>query len=99
MVKGIRVRQCIECGKLFIPSNPHNCTHTCSVICRKQRRRRFMRDYMRKRRKELGNPIKNVNRPLSNLTLVTVNGEQRVKGTVLLKSLIERGKVNGIRNR
>ena len=94
MVKGVRVRQCIECGNLFVPDNPHNCTHTCSPSCRKQRRRKLMREYMRKRTKELGVPIKYDNPPLADLTIVTVRGQQRVKGAVLLEKLQKEGKIN-----
>ena len=53
-----------------------------------------MREYMRKRTKELGVPIKYNNPPLADLTIVTVRGQQRVKGAVLLEKLQKEGKIN-----
>ena len=95
----MELNSCTVCGIGFVPSKYNKDTTVYCSYCRAVVHRKKSRDSMKRSRKRINggrgneNSIsKNGTSELSDLSIITVNGQERVKGMVTLERLINKMK-------
>lgn len=90
--------KCIICGIGFTPNKYNkNKQKYCSLECHDvMHRKQCVENIQRKRRSGYynsnGNAIRNGTSELSDLSIITFNGQERIKGMVVLEALINKMK-------
>jgi len=91
------LKTCPICGIVFIPNKHVKNTKVYCSYCRAVVHRKQCRDNIQRKRRvygygSKGNAIRHGTSELSDLSIITVNGQERVKGMVTLERLINKMK-------
>ena len=87
-------RQCPTCNKPFVREKGKR-SICCSVECSKSRVRQRAQKYMKQYRRDLaehGAKTTESNTALTNLDVIVINGQPRIKGAVILEKLMRKQK-------